>query len=212
MDHARTVLFDMDGVLVNGDSFALFMLRAGAVGWRRATGFVGVLVAAPLALVPRQRSRAIRLAVRAGLLGMSIEEIRGRAKSFGEALAKEPGRVCQDGVAAAQRHLEAGDRVVVVTASEETLARAYLDKIGLGEVELIASQVDDGIHNRGAVKPRQLMARGICPPWQIAYSDSLTDLPMLRGARRAVMVNTSQRTLVKARKALGDRLVPVMWR
>jgi phosphatidylglycerophosphatase C len=212
MNHARHVLFDMDGVLVKGDSFALFMRRAGAVGWRRATGFVGVLAAAPLALFPRQRSRAIRLAVRAGLLGMSIEEVRYRAKSFGEALAKEPGRVRQDGVAAAQRHLEAGDRVVVVTASEETLARAYLDNIGLGGVELIASQVDDGVHNRGAAKPRQLVARGICPPWQVAYSDSLTDLPMLRGARRAVMVNASQRTLAKARKALGDRLVPVMWR
>jgi phosphatidylglycerophosphatase C len=205
-------LFDMDGVLVKGDSFALFMRRAAAVGWRRASGFAGLLAAAPLALVPRQRSRAIRLAVRAGLIGMSTEEVRRRAKAFGEALAKEPGRVRQDGLAAAQSHIRAGDRVVVVTASEQTLARAYLDAIGLDEVELIASQVDDGIHNRGAVKPRQLVARGICPPWQVAYSDSLTDLPMLCGARRAVLVNASQRTLAKARKALGDRVVPVAWR
>jgi phosphatidylglycerophosphatase C len=212
MVHAGTVLFDMDGVLVKGDSFALFMRRAGAVGWRRATGFVGMLASAPLALVPRQRSRAIRLVVRAGLLGMSTEEFRRRAKAFGEALASEPGRVGKEGIRAAQDHLKAGDRVIVVTASEETLARAYLDRIGLHGVELIASQVDDGVHNRGAAKVDQLAARGISPPWQVAYSDSLIDLPMLRGAQRAVLVNASQRTLTKARTALGDRLVPVMWR
>jgi phosphatidylglycerophosphatase C len=212
MVHAGTVLFDMDGVLIKGDSFALFMRRVGAVGWRRLTGFGGMLVAAPLALFPGQRSRAIRLAVRAGLLGLSTEEVRRRAGAFGEALACEPGRVRQDGLAAARSHLAAGDRVIVVTASEETLARAYLDKIGLDGVELIASQVGDGVHNRGAAKVDQLASRGISPPWQVAYSDSLTDLPMLRGAQRAVLVNASQRTLAKARTALGSRLVPVAWR
>jgi phosphatidylglycerophosphatase C len=211
MVHAGVALFDMDGVLVKGDSFALFVRRVGAVGWRRATGFAGVLAAAPIALFPKQRSRAIRLVVRAGLLGLSTEEIHRRARAFGEALAKEPGRVRQDGVAAAQSHLKAGDRVVVVTASEETLARAYLDAVGLHDVELVASQVGDVVHNRGAAKPEQLAARGISPPWQVAYSDCLTDLPMLRGARRAVLVNASQRSLARARRALGDRLVPVAW-
>jgi phosphatidylglycerophosphatase C len=206
------VLFDMDGVLVNGDSFALFMRRVGAVGWRRLTGFVGVLAAAPLAPFPKQRSRAIRLVVRAGLLGLSTEELRRRADAFGKALAREPGRVRHDGLAAAREHLACGDRVIVVTASEETLARAYLNELGLGEVELVASQVHKHVHNRGAVKVSQLAARGVSPPWQVAYSDSLTDLPMLRGARRAVLVNASQRTLAKARTSLGDRLVAVMWR
>ena len=216
MDHARlppshVVLFDLDGVLVNGDSFALFMRRAGAVGWRRATGFVGVLAAVPLALFPQQRSRAIRLVVRAGLLRMSTEELRRRAAAFGTVLAREPGRVRRDALAAVRGHLAAGDLVIVVTASEQTLARAYLDALGLEDVELVASQIHRKVHNRGAVKLHQLATRGILPPWRRAYSDSLTDLPMLCGARSPVIVNASQRMLARARSVLGDRLVSVTW-
>jgi phosphatidylglycerophosphatase C len=205
-------LFDFDGVLVNGDSFALFMLRAGAVGWRRVTGFVAVLAVAPLALFPGQRSRAIRLVVRAALLGMSPEQLQQRTAAFGKALAYEPGRVVQDAVAAIQEHLAAGHRVVVVTASEETLARAFLDALGMTDVELVASQVHgQGLNNRGPVKVRQLEGRGIRPQWEVAYTDSLMDLPILLGARRAVLVNVSPRTLARARAILGDRVDVVTW-
>jgi hypothetical protein len=55
-----TVLFELDGVLVKGDSFALFMRREAAVRWRRMAGFAALLPAAVLATVPSQRSRAIR--------------------------------------------------------------------------------------------------------------------------------------------------------
>jgi phosphatidylglycerophosphatase C len=128
-------------------------------------------------------------------------------------LAHEPGRVVRDAVAAVRQHLVAGDRVIVVTASEENLARAFLDALGMTEVELVASsQVHkQGVNNRGQVKVRQLAGRGICPQWQVAYSDSLTDLPILLGARRAVLVNASPRTLARARAVLGDRVATVTW-
>jgi phosphatidylglycerophosphatase C len=209
------VLFDLDGVLLKGDSFALFMLRAGAVGWRRVAGFVALLAAAPLALFPAQRSRAIRLVVRAGLAGISVEQLHRRTADFGKALASEPGRVPADALAAIRRHLAAGDRVVVVTASEETLVRAFLDALGLHRVELVASRIrarDAATHNRGEAKVRQLAAHGISPQWHVAYSDSLTDIPMLRGARRAVLVNASPRKLARARAELGDRVTAVVWR
>lgn len=215
MVHARTetgvALFDLDGVLVKGDSFALFMRHAGAVGWRRATGFAGVLMAAPLVLFPGQRSRAIRVVVRAALLGMSTEELHRRTAAFGTALAYDPRRVLRGGLATAREHLAAGDRVIVVTASEEKLARAFLDALGLDKVELVASQARPTVHNRGAAKIRQLAARGVRPPWQVAYTDSLTDLPMLLGARRAVLVNASPRALARARAILGDRVDAVTW-
>lgn len=208
------MLFDLDGVLIRGDSFALFMRRKGAVGWRRATGLLTLPVAAPLAAVPALRSRAIRLVVRGALVGMAVEEFHRRTQDFGTALAHEPGRVMSDGVAAVHEHLRSGDRVVVVTASEETLARALLDALGLAGVELVASQVHGPaavVHNRGEEKVRQLAAHGIGPQWQVAYSDSLTDLPMLRGARRAVLVNPRPRDLARARAELGDGLVAMTW-
>jgi phosphatidylglycerophosphatase C len=211
---AGTVLFDLDGVLLKGDSFALFMRREAATGWRRVTAFLALLAVAPLTGVPTQRSRAIRFVVRAGLLGLTEEEFRRRARLFGAALAREPGRVLRDGVAAAHRHVALGDRVVVVTASEHTLARSFLDALGLATVELVASRAEGrriAVHNRGEEKVWQLAARGITAPWEVAYSDSLTDLPMLRGAERAVLVNATPRALALARAALGYRVTAVTW-
>lgn len=210
-----TVLFDLDGVLIRGDSFALFMRRRGAVGWRRVSGFLALPAAALLACVPALRSRAIRLVVRAALVGMAAPEFHRRTQEFGTTLAHEPGRVLPDGVATVRAHLRSGDRVVVVTASEETLVRALLDALGLTAVELVASQVFGPatvVHNRGEEKVRQLAARGIAAQWQVAYSDSLTDLPMLRGARHPVLVNPKPRNLARARAALGDGVVAVTWR
>lgn len=208
-----TVLFDLDGVLVRGDSFALFMRRE-AVGWRRLAALAALLPAIPLAVFKAHRSRAIRLVVRAALLGLPVDELGRRTRAFGTVLAHEPGRVISDGVAAVRTHAASGDRVVVVTASEENLARAFLDALGLSTVELVASRVRGRslVHTRGAEKVRQLAARGITPPWQVAYSDSLVDLPMLAEGRNAVLVNAEPRDLAQARAVLPGRVSAVRWR
>jgi phosphatidylglycerophosphatase C len=178
------------------------MRREAAVGWRRATGLVALLAAAPLAVIAAQRSRAIRLVVRAALLGVTCEDLMRRTQTFGTALAHEPGRVLRAGVAAVHRHVAIGDRVVLVTASEETLARSFLHALGLTTVEPIASRVRGSaieVHSRGEEKVRQLATYGITPPWQVAYGDSLTDLPILQGAQHAVQVNAKPRDLARAR-------------
>lgn len=190
-------------------------MRREAVGWRRLAALAALLPAAPLAVLKAQRSRAIRMVVRAALLGLPADEFNRRTRAFGADLAREPGRVIRDGVAAVGAHSNSGDRVVVVTASEENLARAFLDALGLSTVELVASRVRGRsavVHNRGAEKVRQLGACGITPPWQVAYSDSLTDLPMLAGARNAVLVNARPRDLTRARAALPGRISEVRWR
>jgi phosphatidylglycerophosphatase C len=190
-------------------------VRREAVGWRRAAGLVALLPAVPLAVLKAQRSRAIRLVVRAALLGLPAAELTRRTRAFGADLAREPGRVIRAGVAAVRAHAASGDRVVVVTASEQNLARAFLDALGLSTVELVATRVygrSGVVHNRGAEKVRQLAARGITPPWHVAYSDSLTDLPMLAGARHAVLVNAAPRVLARACAALPGRVSAVRWR
>lgn len=210
-----TALFDLDGVLVRGDSFAAFMRRRGAVGWRRVSAFVVLVAVGALAAWPPLRPMVIRLVVRAGLVGLSPGQLSRLAAEFGAGLARDPDRVITDGTAAVRRHLASGDRVLVVTATEHSLAHAFLDALGLSGAEVVASFVDCSgrvVHNHGAVKIRQLAARGVLPPWQVAYSDSLSDLPMLRGADRPVLVNPGRRQLARARAALGPSLAAVRWR
>jgi phosphatidylglycerophosphatase C len=215
----RTVLMDFDGVIVREDSLGQFLrhhlLRT---PWRAPGFFAASSALVPMIGVPATRSRGLRLLLRAGFAGLSLEQYRERAVAFGTALAGRPGALLQPGLDAARSHLQDGDRVVVVTGSEETLARAVLDAAGLQDVELIASRVTAtpfglalAVHAYGPVKVRELLARGIEAPWDVAYSDSSADLPMLRGAERAVLVNLGARSGARVRAELGDRAVDVSW-
>lgn len=209
------VLFDLDGVLTRRDTYAGFVTRRLVRGPLR---FALALPLVPLLLVPRTRRRAGSLLVHLSLVGLSVGRYRALAEGFGARLAVTPRAVHADCVAAMRRHLDDGARVVVVTACEETVARALLAGLGLDAVELVASRLRrDGRrwrvenHNLGEEKPRQLVARGIAPPWEVAYSDHAVDFPMLREARVAVLVNPSAALLARARRELPAEVRAVRW-
>lgn len=216
----RTVLMDFDGVIVREDSLGAFLRhRLVRTPWR-VPGFLAATSAlVPMIGVPATRSRGLKLLLRAGFSGLSLDAYREGAAAFGTALASRPGALLRPGVDAALAHLADGDRVVVVTGSEETLARAVLDAAGLRDAELIGSRIGSTplglafqVHAYGPAKVVELRERGIEPPWDVAYSDSSADLPMLRGARSAVLVNVGARSGARVRSALPGRVTDVVWR
>nr|WP_246852126.1 haloacid dehalogenase-like hydrolase [Patulibacter sp. SYSU D01012] len=211
---------DFDGVLVRDDSLGAFLrhhvLRA---PWRIPGVLVASYAAAPLLGPPTLRPHGLRLIVRSLLAGWDLEAFETRAAAFGAQLAVRDGALLTGGLAAARFHLDRGDRLVVVTGSAGPLARAVLDAAGLERAELVASRIGArrgglalDLHNYGPAKVVQLAEAGIAPPWDMAYSDSLADLPMLAGARRPVLVGGGARTLARAREALGPAVVQVHWR
>lgn len=210
---------DFDGVIVREDSLGGFLRHhLSRTPWRVPGFLVATSALVPLIGVPASRSRGLKLLLRAGFAGLSHDQYRVRAATFGTALAARPDALLQDGVAAARAHLDAGDRVVVVTGSEATLARAVLDAAGLADAELVASRIAPTpfglafeVHAYGPQKVRELAALGIEPPWDVAYSDSAADLPMLRGARSAVLVNVGERSGARVRAALPGRVTDVRW-
>ncbi|WP_433318481.1 haloacid dehalogenase-like hydrolase [Micromonospora sp. CA-269861] len=211
---AETVIFDFDGVLLRGDAFGLFLRRTAFAGARLPLAIVLLVLLAPVAAIPALRPWAARRVSRVGLLGRSADDLRAELERFGAALAAEPGRIIGPGLRKIRAHLAAGDRVIVVTACEHTLARAVLDAIDLAGVELVASRIRGPrliVHNHGATKMAQLAAEGVTPPWRVAYSDSLSDLPVLSAAERPVLVNANARQVARARRLLGDRLTTVRW-
>ncbi|MEU8423526.1 haloacid dehalogenase-like hydrolase [Micromonospora sp. NPDC048835] len=211
---AQTVIFDFDGVVVRGDSFGLFLRRTAFVGARLPLAVAPLLLLAPMVTVPALRPWVARWVSRIGLWGRDADQLRTELERFGAGLAVEPGRVIGPGLRMILDHLAAGDRVIVVTACEHTLARAVLDALGLAGVELVASHIRGPrliVHNHGATKMAQLAAEGVAPPWRVAYSDSLSDLPVLRAAERPVLVNANGRQVSRARRSLGARLTTVTW-
>ncbi|MBS0590958.1 MAG: HAD-IB family phosphatase [Proteobacteria bacterium] len=213
------VLFDFDGVLFRGDAFAEF-LRAHCrqQWWRVVLAAPVLLVAAPFMAMRRTRRSARIFLVWLALLGVSLSRYRQLAQEFGCARARDARRFSRPALDTLKTHRHQGARVVVVTGCEETLARAMLDGLGLGDIELVASSLKPGrpglrvgVHNVGFQKAHQLRLRGVRAPWNVAYGDSFADLDMLAAARSAVLVNPDRALLAKLSSRLRQRLSIVEW-
>ncbi len=216
----RLVLFDFDGVIVAGDSFAGWLRREGLKPpLRRLAGWLVAPVGLPLMAFPSTLSLGARLFLHAAVLGADPVVLRASLEAWGRTLARRPGKVIGDGLSALRAHVDAGDRVVVVSGTESGLLRAVLDELGVRGVWVVASELAlEGRFARvrrhcfGAGKLRALAAVGIRPPWDLAYSDSPNDLPLLRGAREAVCVNWRPRQRELAARELGATTRFVDWR
>ena len=215
----RVVLFDFDGVLVAGDSFASWVRHQGLRPLPRRALALGLApIGLPLLTWPRTRSLGARLFMHLATFGANPAALRASIAAFGRALAQRPGKIIVQGVACLRGHLDAGDRVIVISGSEATLVHAILDALGIVGVHVLASELDlDGRiarvrrHCFGAAKLTALADAGVAPPWDVAYSDSPSDLPMLRGAREAVCVNWHERDHALVARSLGPRVRHVRW-
>ena len=212
----RTVLFDFDGVLIHGDAFSLFMRERYE---RSVLRKLAVLLALPwlLLVLPFSRQQVARSLVHIALMGLSERRYQAVAQAFAASLVRRPRQFSRDGLQALRRHQAEGDRVIVVTGCEHVLVSQILDQLGLSGIEVLASQLRPGmlgmrvkLHNLGRRKPALLAALGV-KEWHIAYSDSLVDVPMLKPAGEAVLVNGTPKLCKKMEKALGRTITRVDW-
>jgi phosphatidylglycerophosphatase C len=68
-------------------------------------------------------------------------------------------------------------------------------------------------HCVGARKVEMLTAAGIAPPWSVVYTDSASDLPLLRLAKRRCIVNASRSALRRFKRELGPETLELLhWR
>ena len=215
----RVVLFDFDGVLMRGDAFSRFVQsRFRRSGWRMLLAVIALPLLLPFYTIRALRMRIIGVFVHISLLGTSQPRFELLVREFAGELVGKPRIFIRDGISAMRRHVVEGDRVIIVTGCEVNLVRAIFDAIGLPDLEIIASQLRAGrlgmrkqMHNFGAAKPVQIVAYGISEPWDLAYSDSANDIPMLKRAAEAVLVNADARTSLRVSRALGHEVRQVKW-
>jgi phosphatidylglycerophosphatase C len=188
---APVVLFDFDGVLIRGDSYEHFVRRE----LERSRGRLALTLPVIALALPMLKKRALRrygrgLMVWCAFAGWTAGRFEAEAREFGRQVARNESLVVADAVEDLQRHLAGGARVVVATQSARAVVRAILNEWGLATVQLVASNptfgrlgIRSALRVHGEEKVHRLRALGIPPPWELAYSDSLSDLPMLKGAR-----------------------------
>ncbi len=210
------VLFAFDGVLMRGNAFhQLLRRRYARAPWR----VLLAVLCAPvlLAQVALSRLAAGRTLSRIALLGVREQHYQRLVEAHAADVVRRSSLCCRDGVRALRRHLAAGDQVIVVTACEQRLVQAIFRELGMPDLRIVATQwrarwygMQLAWHNMGDNKVRRLAHEGI-EAWQVACSNSLRDLPLLRQAQTAVLVNATAARCRKAEKALGHALTRVHW-
>jgi len=214
---AATVVFDLDKVLLGGDASTLFLHGR----LRQAPGrLLLLLLAAPLlvvgSLVPQVRPLAARVMTRIAVGGQPGSDVEAAAAAYGEALGRKPEAAVADAIACLHEHQRRGEVVVVATGCEETLARGFLAAIGLGDLDVVGSTgrlwPPRVARAMGETKVRLLIERGYPPPWTAAYTDSTSDLPLLSGTLRPVLVNAGEKSAQQVARTLGRRPETHTWR
>lgn len=206
-----TVVFDLDKVLLGGDASTLFLR---GVLRQRPGRALPLVLASPVLLIgsalPWLRPLAARLMTRLAVGRRGVEAV---AAAFISVLTLKPEAAVADAIACVRAHQRDGERIVVATGCEETLARGFLTAVGLGELDVVGSCASVPVRRAmGESKVTLLAQRGYPPPWTAVYSDSPSDLPLFAGTARPVLVNADEKAARKVARTLGRPPETRTWR
>jgi len=209
----RLALFDLDGTLLAGDTDALwcaFLIAEGVLDG-------AVFGAANREIVERYARGAIAPAEFAGFYAATLA---GRSPQAWAPLrdrfvaAEIAPRIGARAAALVDRHREAGDRLVLTTATNRFLTAPIAMRLGIAD--LIATELELGADGAftgrtvGVVNMREgkltrlrawLGERDLADASlldAVFYSDSINDLPLLEAVGRAVVVDPDARLRAEA--------------
>lgn len=206
-------VFDLDGTLLDGDSTAQWLWsRVRRSIPRLLATVLAIPIAIPMVIAPRTRRAGASILLWIATAGLDERGLQGSCAAFAARFGAGalPLRWRRQGVETLEGHLACGDEVVVVTAAPTVLAQALITPLGQPIVVLGTSLkrraggwVAD-IHCRHQRKCQALAEAGHGQRWAYAYTDSLDDLPLLRGADAPMIVGCGK----AAKRRLGRARLP----
>ncbi len=212
-DPQAAAFFDVDNTMIRGASIYFFgkgMAGRGLVTTRDLLNFgweqlrFRVRGTEDLATVAGIREKALGL-----VAGKSVEQIVTYGEEIYDELMEQ--RIWAGTRALAQQHLDAGQRVFLVTATPVELARIISARLGLSGALGTVSEVEDGRYTgrlvgeplHGPAKAEAVRAlaerEGLDLARCTAYSDSANDVPLLSLVGHAVAVNPDGALRAEAR-------------
>jgi HAD superfamily hydrolase (TIGR01490 family) len=213
-DPTAAAFFDVDNTMIRGASIYFFgkgMAGRGMItsrdllrfGWQQLA--FRVRGTEDLEVVAEARDKALGL-----VAGKSVAEIVAYGEEIYDELMER--RIWSGTRALAQQHLDAGQRVFLVTATPVELARIISRRLGLSGALGTVSEVENGLYTgrlvgeplHGPAKAEAVRAlaerEGLDLSRCTAYSDSSNDVPMLTAVGHAVAVNPDGALREEARR------------
>ena len=210
---AAATFFDLDRTLMEGSSafqFGRAAYKAGMLSRRRLIADAWANLRFRMRGSTDEASAALRDRVCRELEGTSVRDMQ---RLGADVLAGVLPRIYPQMLALAHEHQDAGRRVYIMTAASQELAEMLAHVLALdGAVGSQFSEVVDGvytgrptglfIYGRGKARAIEELAEreGIDLTQSYAYSDSSSDLPMLRVVGQPVAVNPDRPLLKLARE------------
>jgi HAD superfamily hydrolase (TIGR01490 family) len=195
--------FDVDNTMMQGASiyhFARGLAARDFFSWRDLAAFAWKQVAFRLRgvedLAHMEEAKEAALGF---VAGHAVDEVVGLGEEIYDELMAD--RIWSGTRALAQLHLDAGQRVWLVTAAPAELASLLARRLGLTGALGTVSEIKDGIYTgklvgeplHGPAKAEAVLAladkEGLDLSLCSAYSDSANDLPMLSTVGHPVAVN-----------------------
>ncbi|WP_025619427.1 HAD family hydrolase [Salinispora cortesiana] len=213
-DRAAAAFFDVDNTMMQGASIYWFARGLAARNYVTTSDLLRFawqqLRFRVLATEHVGDMSQIKEAALAFVEGWRVEEVERLAEEiFDELMAP---RIWAGARQLAQGHLDAGQRVWLVSAAPVEIGRVIAARLGLTGAIGTVSEVVDGAYTgrlvgdlmHGPAKAeavtRLAAAEGLDLSRCTAYSDSANDLPMLAAAGRGVAVNPDSALLREARR------------
>ncbi len=210
---ATAAFFDLDRTLMEGSSafqFGRAAFKAGLLSRRQLISDGWANVRFRLQGATDETTHALRDRISASLEGTRVKDLERLGP---DVLARILPRVYPQMLSVAYEHQDAGRRVYIFTAASQELAELLAHVLTFdGGIGSQFSKVSDGCFTGeptglfiyGADKARAIKRlaerEGIDLEASYAYSDSSSDLPMLRAVGHPVAVNPDKELLAEARE------------
>lgn len=209
---AGAAFFDLDRTLMQGSSayqFGRAAFSAGLISRRQLASDAWANVRFRLKGSTDEGTHALRDRISRSLAGTPVKDME---RLGAPVLARVLPRIYPAMLALAHEHQDQGRRVYIATAASNELAEALAQVLALdGGIGSQFSEVRDGVYtgrptglfiygDGKAAAIQELAAReGISLGESYGYSDSASDLPMLRTVGHPVAVNPDRELLAVAR-------------
>ena len=218
--YAPLVVFDFDHTLYDGDSGSHLVLWLIKRDWARVVAAIALspLLLPLIAWLPTRR-HAISVYLWIATFGTHRRHDMDRLIDlYVRKHAKEiRGRLLPIALKVLQKHRDAGDRVIIATGAAPELARAILDFVAHEDLPVIGSIGGPFLggmitveHCHHENKMRMIWDAGY-DQIAVAYSDSSADLPLLKAARKPVVVNPKRRRVAMFRRVLPPGTPILNW-